>query len=362
MFVADLVARSNGAFEHRVVALRDGDDERLEFAAPTSVLGIRPSRLLRMELRGILRLRRSIKAAHASVVHAHGGEALKYALPAAAGTGAKVVYRRIGSTPPGSAGRLQLSGHRRLVLRASAVVAVSQATWHEVVDGLGVPKSRAFLIPNAVDVSRARPARGRAEVRRSLGVGENDEVVVSVGAFHPEKDPLGQVALFARVARMRPSAIFLMVGSGSLEPEVRRSLATRRLDDRVRLLGSRDDVADILGAADVLLLASRSEGMPAVAIEAGIARTPVAGYALAGIPEVVVDGVTGLLAPPGDAHQLAACVVQVLSDEVLRVRLGRAANERCVNEFGIEAIAARYTDLYRSLTDHNVNRLEPARL
>jgi glycosyltransferase involved in cell wall biosynthesis len=117
----------------------------------------------------------------------------------------------------------------------------------------------------------------------------------------------------------------------------------------VHMLGTRSDVPDILGAADVLLLASKSEGMPAVAIEAGIAATPVAAYALSGVPEVVVDGATGTLACPGDSHELAASVIRLLDDKDLRDRMSSAARDRCTTQFDIKHVAVRYFDLYRRL-------------
>jgi glycosyltransferase involved in cell wall biosynthesis len=100
--------------------------------------------------------------------------------------------------------------------------------------------------------------------------------------------------------------------------------------------------------------------MPAVVIEAGIAGLPVAGFALSGVPEVVVDGSTGLLAAPGDHGALAECATRLLADPGLRDRMGRAAHERCSAEFSIAAVAPRYLDVYRALASAGTVRAASA--
>jgi glycosyltransferase involved in cell wall biosynthesis len=350
MFAADLVdgLASNGVTQ-QVVALRDHDAEIVSFNAPTSVLGANSSGRLRIDLRAIVRLRGLMRSWDANVLQAHGGEALKYAVPAALGNGTPVCYRRIGSSLSGSVGRIRSAGYQRLVRRASVVVALSDAGRREMIDRFGVDERRAIRIPNAVDVERARPSRSRRDVRRALGISDESEVVVSVGTLNWEKDPLAQLEVFQRIAKARPRAVFVMVGSGPLEADTRGAAIEKGLEDRVFLFAPRNDIPDVLGASDVLLLASKTEGMPGILIEAGIARLPVAGYALSGVPEVVGADSTGLLARAGDVERLAASVIELLGDADLRLRMGTAAYERCVDEFSIRSAADRYLDVYRCL-------------
>jgi len=175
-------------------------------------------------------------------------------------------------------------------------------------------------------------------------------VILSVGAMTWEKDPLGQLAITARVLRELPEVIHLFVGDGPLRAEAEGTARALRIDESVRFLGSRDDVPDLMIASDVLLLASTVEGMPGGAIEAGMVGLPVAAYGVAGIPEVVVEGVTGRLAPPGDQTRLATCLVDLLRSPSQGRQMGLAARERCLELFGIEAVAPKYAELYRELT------------
>jgi glycosyltransferase involved in cell wall biosynthesis len=98
-----------------------------------------------------------------------------------------------------------------------------------------------------------------------------------------------------------------------------------------------------------MLLASKTEGMPACVIEAGIAGLPVAGYALAGVPEAVVSGDTGLLVPPGDRDALTSAVTELIADAELRRRLGGGARERCRAMFDIRRVAPMYHDVYEAV-------------
>jgi glycosyltransferase involved in cell wall biosynthesis len=130
-------------------------------------------------------------------------------------------------------------------------------------------------------------------------------------------------------------------------------MARLALNGRARAVGPRDDVADILAACDVLLQASRVEGMPGSVIEAGMLGLPVAAFALADIPEIVVDGETGHLAPPGDTQALAQRVIQLLATPERTAAMGTAARKRCRDLFDIRVVAPRYLEVYRQLAVGN---------
>ena len=350
VFASDLVGElARRDVPQRVTVIRDQSGERVGFDAPTAVLGAGYFRPLRVDPRAILRLRHDVRSWGAQVVQAHGGEALKYALAATHRRECRVAYRRIGSTLDGTLGFIRSAGHQRLVRRAAVVIAVSQAAGDEMVQRYGVPQRRVVVIPNAVDVARTSPTSSRSEMRKLLQISESSELIVSVGALNWEKDPVGQIDVFERVARQRPRALLAMAGSGPLEDETRREIVRRGLTDRIVLLGSREDIPNLLAAGDVLLLASKTEGMPGVAIEAGLAGLPVAAYALSGVPEVVAAGSTGLLAPPGNVERLAKCITDLLENVELRTSMGATARERCIREFSIPPIADRYLEIYRRL-------------
>jgi len=112
-------------------------------------------------------------------------------------------------------------------------------------------------------------------------------------------------------------------------------------------VGARSDTADLLAASDVMLLASRTEGMPACLIEAGMAGLPTVAYSVGGVPEAVEDGSTGLLVPPGDEEGLSRSMLRLLGDAALRGDMGSAAERRCCSTFDMDVVAPRYLEVYR---------------
>jgi glycosyltransferase involved in cell wall biosynthesis len=174
--------------------------------------------------------------------------------------------------------------------------------------------------------------------------------MISLGALTWEKDPVAHVDVMARVVRGgRPDAMHLIVGDGPLRPEVESAVRERGLEERVIVAGSRDDVGDLLAASDVMLVASGIEGMPGCAIEAGFAGLPVVAHDVAGVSEVVVDGVTGFLVRPPNLEALTERVLTLFGDAEARRRMGREGRRRCIGRFDMETIAPLYAQLYESL-------------
>jgi glycosyltransferase involved in cell wall biosynthesis len=351
VFAADLVAALDGSgLDQRVAVLHGGPPWPVGLRAPVAGLGAHRGPLPAVPLHpGALRnLRGLLRGWRPDLIQAHGGQPLKYAALAAAPGRSPIVYRRIGSVSwLSSAPRRAL--YRGLVGRAARVVTVAESVRAETLEAFRLPPERVVTIPNGVDPRRLEPARGREVARAALGIPPEATAVLSLGALSWEKDPLGQLAVTTPSLRRRPEVAHLFAGDGPLRAELEAAIRREGLAGRALVLGSRADVGDLLAASDLLLSASRTEGMPACVIEAGMAGRPVVAPALTGVPEVVEHGVTGLLAPPGDREGLAAAVDRLLTDGRLRAAMGRAARERCRERYGIDRVAAAYRDLYEEV-------------
>ena len=141
----------------------------------------------------------------------------------------------------------------------------------------------------------------------------------------------------------------LLVGGGELENAVREQVAALGLQERVRFLGVRADVADILRASDVFVLSSRWEGNPLSVMEAMAAGLPVVSTAVGGVPELVRDRETGLLVPSEDAEALTRAMQALVDDPVRRQAMGAAARQYAVAHFDIRHTVRGYEQLYESL-------------
>jgi glycosyltransferase involved in cell wall biosynthesis len=152
------------------------------------------------------------------------------------------------------------------------------------------------------------------------------------------------------VRRQLPDVRFLVCGDGDLLSEL--TAASRDLDGSLHLLGWRSDVETVYAAADLVLLTSDNEGMPISLIEAGLAGLPAVATRVGGVPEVIQDGVTGLLAnaQPGE---LAAHTIRLLREDRLRLRMGRHAKAWTTERFSADRLVADIRDLYASIA---VNR------
>jgi len=181
----------------------------------------------------------------------------------------------------------------------------------------------------------------------ALGLDPASPVAVMVSALvPPHKDPATFVRALAAARRGRPDLQGLIVGGGPLLSIASRMCRELGLEDAVRLAGHREDAERLLAAAAVAVLSSRDEGLGTTLMDAMLWGIPVVTTAAGGVPEVVRDGVDGLLSPPGDADALGRHLVVALNDTDLRARLVANARER-VADFSAERMVDRTIEAYR---------------
>ncbi len=180
-------------------------------------------------------------------------------------------------------------------------------------------------IENAAGISPARGAPPAAPPLPPWPIPEDAPVILFLGRLEPDKDPLRAIGIFARLADHAPRAHFVLAGEGRLREACGRKIEKLALAGRTHLLGLRGDVPALLARAALVLNTSRVEGHPLSLLEAQAAGRPVVAPALGGIPEIVRSGENGLLYQPKDDHACAKAVLELLGDDALRERLGRAA-------------------------------------
>jgi glycosyltransferase involved in cell wall biosynthesis len=235
-----------------------------------------------------------------------------------------------------------------LVRRADAIIAVSAATKHDVVERLRVPEDRVTVVPEAVDSDFLPPsaAEGRALAQKRFGV--PDRYVLYVGQFDPRKNVRGLLRAFAVAAERDRDLRLVIVGDlGKLSSHLRDALESERAPrERVIVTGFVDDatLAALYAGAECLLHAALLEGFGLTPLESLAAGTPVVGYAAGAVAEVVGDA--GLLVPSGDDDALAAALGRFLGDEPLRAGLRARARARA-NTFSWDRAADETLAVYR---------------
>lgn len=214
---------------------------------------------------------------------------------------------------------------------------------------VAVMRSRADRYVTVLNgIAPATVSESRLAMRKSLGLEEGVPVALAVGSLTPQKDHLALLDAFTRVARELPGARLLIAGEGALEAALAGRVARLGLAGRVRLLGPREDVAELLEAADLFVLSSVREGLPVTLLEAMRAGRPSVVTSIGGCPEAVRDGETGRLVPVGDPGALAAAMTEMLRDPARRAAMGAAARARWSREFTAARMVAETEAVYRS--------------
>ena len=306
-------------------------------------LDVRPV-AMRNDLDGpaVLALRRAVEEERADLAHLHTGRATWLGGWAArlAGVPAITTRRMDRAVKRGLRTRLVYGTlTRRAAAISGAVAACLRAG--------GVEPERVRVIHSSVDPARLAPRRPRAEVRRELGAGEGDVVLLALGGLIPRKGHDVLLLALVELARRGVRPQLWIAGEGAQRELLERRVA--ELEGRARLLGRREDVPDLLGACDVVVMPSRREGLGVAALEAMAAGRPVVASAVGGLAEAVVDGGSGLLVPPGDPSALALALELVVLDAELRAQLGAGGRARVAEGYLAEQMVAAYDALYREV-------------
>lgn len=296
------------------------------------------------------RFGRAVAGASAgALVHAHDPNAHAAAVVAAAlfrAAAPVVVARRV--TFPIGRGPLTRWKYDHPAIRR--IVCGSRAIAEALRGSIRRPE-RLRVVHDAIDPARFGAAPRTGRLRAELGVPAGVPLVGTVAALAPEKDPLTFAETAARLLAAGRDLRFVWMGEGRLRPAMEARLRALGIAARVSLTGFRDDVAAALPDLDLFLFTSSIEGLGTSLLDAQAARVPVVATAAGGIPEAVLDGETGLLAPPGDAAALAERAARVLDDRALARRLVEAGERRVRDAFGIEVLADRTLAIYREVLD-----------
>jgi glycosyltransferase involved in cell wall biosynthesis len=237
----------------------------------------------------------------------------------------------------------------RLVARSvDRVITVSQAARNFLVHGKGFPPGKVVVVPNGRDLSAFEPGAHREAVREELGLDPSTPLVGVVGRLVAQKGHRYLVEAWPDVIREFPDARLLVVGDGSLRAELEAQARQRGVARSLIFTGFRPDIPRLLDAMDVIALPSLSQGMALSAIEAAAMARPVVATAVDMAPEVVREGITGLLVPPADPGALAHALVRLLGDPVAAREMGTAARAWALERFDLQRQVETTAEVYRA--------------
>jgi glycosyltransferase involved in cell wall biosynthesis len=212
------------------------------------------------------------------------------------------------------------------------------------------PFEKLLKIHSGVDVKKFMQANGnRVEKRRSLGLNQNGAVIGFVGWLLPIKGPDYLLKAMDDVWHEHQEVSLVLVGKGDMDVDLRAKALRKDVNGKVKFLGWREDIDEIMPLFDMLVLPSLNEGMGRVLVEAMAAGKPVVASRVGGIPDLVRDGETGYLVPPADENALANGIKKLLDDPDKAKQMGLRGREHC-RQFGVEAMIEKLDNLYSNLT------------
>lgn len=305
---------------------------------------------------GLLRkVMRQVRTFRPDIVQVNGSRSVKYGAAAKQFSGTegnwKLVYRNIGMPSDWHRGDDTILAYRFMIMpKMDGVIGVSR---HSLTDALALYRLEgpAEVISNAISPKRLSVSKSREEVRAELQADDADFVLLFLGHLEDAKRPDRFLRTIARLSESLANIKGWIVGDGPLEAPLRQMVKTLGVEGKVSFLGNRSDVATYLAAADLLVLTSDTEGIPATVMEAAYLGLPVVATNVGGLSECVSHGSTGILVENEYERNLEEAIRGLASDAERRREMGENARVRAREEFIIDRIAKRYLEFYRSLSD-----------
>ncbi len=243
----------------------------------------------------------------------------------------------------------------RLVSRLSQLVCVSEDLRDFVSANLGIPKNRIRTIYNGVDGVRSGDPRKRNSRKSELGIQSEWKVVGTIANLYPVKGHTYLLKAIPGIVARYPEVIFLFCGSGGEEQKLRTEAQELGVSEKVRFLGFRRDIPDLLELMDLFVLPSLSECLPLSVLEAMAVSLPVVMTGVGGCREMIKDRETGYIVPPADPAALEEKIVLLLQDEKQAKAMGLRAREEFTRKFSLEVMLDNYSALYDSLIQGEEN-------
>ena len=302
-----------------------------------------------MDLNAAWRLSRLVKQLKPDVLHAHDPHGVAMAALALS------MSTQLAKPPLVAARRVDFHMKNNALSRwkyrqVDCFICASEAIRRMVIAD-GVPAARAVTVYEGIDLGHV-DAAPPADLHAELWLPHQAPIVGNVAALVPHKGQRHLIEAAAIVVTKVPDARFVIAGEGELRPALERQIKDHRLEKHVFLTGFRPDILSIHKAFDIFVMSSVTEGLGTSLLDAMACGKPIVATTAGGMPEVVVDGRTGLLVPPRDHEALAEAIVRLLRDESARQEMAAAGLARVRSRFSAERMVQDTLEVYRRVAMH----------
>ncbi|PKV63218.1 glycosyltransferase family 4 protein [Pontibacter ramchanderi] len=299
-------------------------------------------------LQNLLKL---IKTEKPDIIQANGSDTLKYAaLVKLFFPQIPVTYRNISIISTWIGGnKLKLAFYKRLFSPIDHITCVGHVAREDIISTIGFSAEDVSVINRGIPIQQIDKASARQRVRSSYGLAAQDQIIVHVGNFSPEKNHAFLIDVMEKLRAANPSLKLLLLGEGLLEDEIKAKVRDRRLSDTIFFGGFNSSVQDVIAGCDLFALCSLIEGVPGVILEAAAQKVPAIAVNVGGVSEVVRDGVTGVLVQDHDSDTFAENILSLLRDKSRMEKLSNAGFEMVKEEYDPKTNVHKFINLYKSL-------------
>ncbi len=315
---------------------------------PVQVVGRSPG----FDWGAVRRLARFFDQHRVSVVHAHQYAPFFYSsLARGLSNKPSILFTEHGRSFPDFRRWKRVLANRFLLSRRDRIVAVGEQVRQALITNEGFAPRRVEVIHNGVPVDNFTPTpESRATARRELGIEPDCFLIVQVARLNALKDHVTAVETIGQLVKNHPQVRLMLVGEGEERNAIEEAVAAHNLQKHVTLVGVQRDVRRFLFAADAFLLTSVSEGIPLTLVEAMAAGLPCVATSVGGIPEIIQNGQSGLMAQPKSFDELANHLRRLISENSFRLQIASAGTLRAREHFSDKVMHRAYQRSYLEMT------------
>ncbi len=309
------------------------------------------------DLLAFFKISKLIKREKPDLVHTSSSKAEILGNLAARLAGSKVIFTAHGFVFNEATGfkRKILIWLERLAAKwADKIIAVSEFDRQNAINEKIMTAKKIITIHHGLNLEFFKNfKKDTVAIRNRIGMPTNAPLVGTAANFYKTKGLKFLIEAAAIVIKKIPSARFLIAGDGELRPQLEKQIRNLGLQNKIFLIGFREDALEIIAALDVFALSSLKEGLPFVLLEAGAFGRPVAATQVGGVPEIVDHAKNGLLVPPADANSLAAAIFSLLSDKKTAEKFGSSLQKKIFSNFDFKKTLRETEAIYKNVIPPN---------
>lgn len=308
----------------------------------------------KLDFSAFLRLAKILKEKKIDLIHTHNTGAYIYGGIAAkiAGVNA-LVHTEHGRCFPDKK-RLMWT-EKILSAFTHSIIAVSEDLKEKLVEFEKIDPRKISVIPNGIDVDLFKPTERQSveQKKEELGLDKDIFIVGTVGRLDPIKDHRNLIEAFKIAEKYMPAAKLLIAGDGPLMDSLKLKVESLKLQEKVKFLGERNDIVELLNVFDLFVLPSKSEGVSLTLLEAMAARKPIIATDVAGNKEILEHGKDGYLVPACSTEKLSEAILYLAKNPAMAFKLRNAAYVKVRQKYSLENMISRYQDIYASALIRN---------